>query len=95
MIRYFCSKRVCSRPLQWSHKLCKPRPAMLRSTLHNKQRAKPSMTLLFLGNPTKSPTTPDTKKDGFNVLIGLLRTKPKQKSLKKNLSMLVYVKLRL
>ena len=39
IMRYFCSRRVCSTPRQCSHREDKPRPALLRSTLHNRHRA--------------------------------------------------------
>ena len=73
MVRYFCSSRVCSTPFQWSHSEDKPKPAILRSALHSRQRAYPSMTRFRLGKPTKVPTTPDTKYDGFSVLIFRVR----------------------
>ena len=73
IIRYRCSRRVCSRPFQWSHRLCSPRPAILRSTRQRRHLAKPSTTRLFLGKPTKVPTTPETKNDGFSVLIARFR----------------------
>ena len=55
MMRNFCSTRVCSTPRQCSHKEDKPRPAMLRSTLHNRHLAYPSTTRLCRGKPTKVP----------------------------------------
>ena len=73
MMRKRCSRRVCSRPFQWSHKLCSPRPAILKSTRHRRHLANPSTTRLFRGKPTKVPTTPETKNDGFNVLIARFR----------------------
>ena len=73
MMRKRCSRRVCSRPFQCSHKLCSPRPAILKSTRHRRHLANPSTTRLFQGKPTKVPTTPETKNDGFSVLIARFR----------------------
>ena len=77
IILYFCSSLVCSTPFQWSHSEDKPRPAMLRSALHNRQRAYPSMTRFRLEKPTKLPTTLDTKYEGLSVLIFRARAETK------------------
>ena len=65
MMRYFGSKRVCSTPRQCSHKEDKPRPAKLRSTLHNRHRAYPSTTRLCRGKPTKVLCPPLQKQSGL------------------------------
>ena len=83
IIRYFCSSLVCSIPFQWSHNEERPRPAMLRSTLHRRHLAYPSTTRLCRGNPTNVPTTPETKYDGFSVLIFRARTKTQPQNSRK------------
>ena len=84
MMRFFCSRWVCSTPRQCSHKEDKPRPAILRSTLHYRHRAYPSTIRLCRGKPTKVPTTPDTEYEGFRVFTFFVRAVTEKHPIYKN-----------